>query len=56
MKPCKYCETPIDSEIYEAEMGMCLECSNAYYNHDHAGCSWACIATFNGKETNERAI
>lgn len=49
MKPCKYCDEPIDAEIFEAEMGMCLDCSNAYYDHDHEGCSWACMAVFDGR-------
>jgi hypothetical protein len=49
MKPCRYCETLIDAEIHEAEFGMCLECSNAYFEHDHDGCSWGCMAAFNGK-------
>ena len=49
MKPCKYCDTPIDAEVYEAEFGMCLDCSNAYFEHDHGGCSWACMAAFTGR-------
>jgi len=32
--PCKDCGTPIDDEIYPEELGMCLECSNKYWNHE----------------------
>lgn len=49
MKPCNYCEAPIDPEIHEAELGMCVDCSNAYYDHDHEGCSWGCMAAFDGR-------
>jgi hypothetical protein len=35
MKPCVYCDTPIDSDIHEEELGMCLDCSNAYWSHDY---------------------
>ena len=51
MEPCKYCGTLIDAEIHEAELGMCLECSNAYFEHDHDDCSWACMVAFKGKAT-----
>lgn len=34
MTPCDYCSTPIDSDIHEEEMGMCLPCSNAYWSHN----------------------
>jgi hypothetical protein len=34
MTPCDYCRTPIDSDVYEEEMGMCLDCSNAYWSHN----------------------
>ena len=34
MTPCEYCKTPIDSNIYEEELGMCLDCSNAYWGHN----------------------
>ena len=49
MKPCVYCETLIDADIHEAEMGMCLDCSNAYFSHDHEGCSWGCMADFGNR-------
>jgi hypothetical protein len=46
MTPCKFCGALIDSDIHEAELGMCLECSNAYWDHEHDGCSWGCMAMF----------
>jgi len=32
--PCVVCQTPIDADIHAEELGMCLECSNAYWNHE----------------------
>lgn len=32
--PCDECGVPIHSDIHEEELGMCVECSNEYYNHD----------------------
>jgi hypothetical protein len=32
--PCVECATPVDADIHAEEMGMCVECSNEYYNHD----------------------
>lgn len=34
MKPCINCALEIDSDIWEEELGLCLECSNAYFNHE----------------------
>jgi hypothetical protein len=34
MKPCNYCSTLIDSDIHQEELGMCLDCSNAYWSHN----------------------
>jgi len=34
MTPCDYCRKPIDSDIYKEELGMCLDCSNAYWSHN----------------------
>lgn len=35
MKPCVVCETVlVPTEIWEEELGMCLECSNAYWTHE----------------------
>ena len=33
-KGCIYCDTPVDSDIWEEELGMCLDCSNKYWNHE----------------------
>jgi hypothetical protein len=32
--PCDECGTPIQADIHAEELGMCVECSNEYYNHD----------------------
>jgi len=34
MIPCEFCGTEIRSDIYKEELGMCLDCSNAYWSHD----------------------
>lgn len=34
MKPCNDCGTLIDADIHEEELGMCLDCSNAYWSHE----------------------
>ncbi len=31
-KACTYCEVQIDAEIWEEELGMCVECSHKYYD------------------------
>lgn len=49
MEPCEYCGTLINEDVHEAEFGMCLECSNAYFEHDHEDCSWLCMARFEGR-------
>lgn len=35
MTECDYCKILIDSDVYEEELGMCLDCSNAYWSHDY---------------------
>jgi hypothetical protein len=32
--PCDECGTPIDTDIHAEELGMCVKCSNKYYDHD----------------------
>ena len=32
--PCNWCGAPVDSDIHEEEMGMCLSCSDAYWTHE----------------------
>ena len=29
--PCRECGVMIDDDVYAEEMGMCIDCSNAYY-------------------------
>lgn len=31
--PCDKCQTPIDKDIYAEELGMCVDCSNDYFDH-----------------------
>jgi hypothetical protein len=33
-KPCVHCGIKIDEEVWEAELGMCLTCSNVYFAED----------------------
>lgn len=33
-RPCQYCQTPVDHDIWFEELGMCVECSNRYYDHE----------------------
>jgi hypothetical protein len=32
--PCHYCYEEIDEDVWEEELGMCVECSNKYYEHE----------------------
>lgn len=34
LTPCDNCQTPIKSETHREELGLCLECSNKYWNHE----------------------
>ena len=31
--PCVKCEDPIQADIHAEELGMCVDCSNDYYDH-----------------------
>jgi len=33
MTPCDHCGEPIPTDVHEEELGMCVECSNKYYDH-----------------------
>ena len=33
-RPCYYDQTPVDHDTWFEELGMCLDCSNAYFDHD----------------------
>jgi hypothetical protein len=30
----EYCAERLDKDIWKEELGMCVECSNAYYTHE----------------------
>lgn len=32
--PCDECGTVVDADIHAEEFGMCVDCSNEYFNHD----------------------
>jgi len=32
--PCVDCGEPVDAEIHAEELGMCVECSNKYFDHE----------------------
>lgn len=32
-KPCDECGTPVKADIHAEELGMCIPCSNEYYDH-----------------------
>jgi len=31
-RPCIRCNSPVDAEVYEEELGFCLDCSNLYWD------------------------
>ncbi len=33
MLPCNECGEPVNADIHAEELGMCVECSNAYFTH-----------------------
>jgi hypothetical protein len=33
MKPCIYCDVKIAKDVWIEELGMCLSCSNAFFDH-----------------------
>ena len=34
-KGCDKCGEPVKADIHTEELGMCVECSNKYFDHDH---------------------
>jgi hypothetical protein len=32
---CDKCETPMLPDVHAEELGMCVECSNKYFDHEH---------------------
>ncbi len=33
LTPCKECEELMATDLHEEELGMCVDCSNAYFDH-----------------------
>jgi len=33
-RECDKCNTPIKADIHKEELGMCVECSHAYFDHE----------------------
>lgn len=31
--PCDTCRTPVDEDIHAEELGMCVDCSNDYFDN-----------------------
>lgn len=46
--PCDICGDLVPASIHGEEMGMCLECSDLFWEHDHEDCSWSCVADMAG--------
>ena len=34
MLPCNTCGDPVNADIHAEELGMCIDCSNAYFTHE----------------------
>jgi hypothetical protein len=34
VKPCVDCNIMIDADVWQEELGMCLDCSNKYWSHE----------------------
>ena len=34
-RKCNDCDTDVEHDVWFEELGMCLECSNAYWSHDN---------------------
>ena len=33
-RPCRDCQTPVDTDIWFEELEMCVDCSNKYFTHE----------------------
>lgn len=33
-RPCTYCKAAVEHDIWFEELSMCVDCSNAYFNHN----------------------
>ena len=51
---CDICDEEMPRGIHEEELGMCLDCSNMYWAHDHEGCSWSCMAELSETIRNQK--
>lgn len=49
--PCNYCRVVMDYDTWVEELGMCLDCSNAYWSHEDDGheCSYGCMVEFQAR-------
>jgi hypothetical protein len=36
-KPCQTCGTPVDADIHAEELGFCVPCQHAYFDHSDEG-------------------
>lgn len=36
-KPCVNCGLGVEADIWEEELGFCVECSHKYWNHELDG-------------------
>jgi len=34
-RKCNDCDTDVEHDVWFTELGMCLECSNKYWNHEN---------------------
>jgi len=34
VKPCVDCNIMIDADVWQEELGMCLDCSDKYWSHE----------------------
>ena len=46
MTGCVECGVMMPSDVHAEELGMCLECSNRFWEHGQDGheCSWLCVS------------
>jgi|14BtaG_2_1085337.scaffolds.fasta_scaffold00617_5 hypothetical protein len=59
MMPCDICDDGMPADLYAEEMGMCLECSTAWWDHgndDDHECSWGCMMDLPQRIRNDRKV
>jgi len=32
-KPCIYCDAPVQADVWQEELSMCVDCSNKFFEH-----------------------